>query len=241
MESVYRTASGAIPGHAIPDGRKHPGSRKSAALRGAMTERGPWSNHEDGGINPAHRSKARRRNRGARIAHTNEEGHHHLRRPEASGGDGYGPSLGVIRPAQSSAGVQRPPPQTVVGSRRRPQAASRSSVRIRGRVLVRACIASGSGVGGIVAARSVRFPSSTGEGRRALKVRRDRRRALGSTGKHGWGARGNARIGCSRACPRVESGVAEVVGRSLTQRSACLHSVRNHGAHGGRGRGSSAP
>jgi len=169
MESVYRTASGAIPGHAIPDGRKHPGSRKSAALRGAMTERGPWSNHEDGGINPAHRSKARRRNRGARIAHTNEEGHHHLRRPEASGGDGYGPSLGVIRPAQSSAGVQRPPPQTVVGSRRRPQAASRSSVRIRGRVLVRACIASGSGVGGIVAARSVRFPSSTGEGRRALK------------------------------------------------------------------------
>lgn len=134
-----------------------------------MTERGPWSNHEDGGINPAHRSKARRRNRGARIAHTNEEGHHHLRRPEASGGDGYGPSLGVIRPAQSSAGVQRPPPQTVVGSRRRPQAASRSSVRIRGRVLVRACIASGSGVGGIVAARSVRFPSSTGEGRRALK------------------------------------------------------------------------
>jgi len=33
----------------IPSGGRHPGLRESVALRGAMSERGPWSNQEDGG------------------------------------------------------------------------------------------------------------------------------------------------------------------------------------------------
>jgi len=70
---------------------------------------------------------------------SHEEGHLRPRRPAAAGGVKDGPSLRVTRPAQSSAFVQRPPSQAVVGSGRRPQAASRSEVGFRGLVLRRAC------------------------------------------------------------------------------------------------------
>jgi len=76
------------------------------------------------------------------------------------------------RPARPIVTLRQPPPQTVVGARRCPQAASRPKGGLRGlsrsRVLQR-----GRGcLGEVVAARSVRpspsvRPSSTGEGRRA--------------------------------------------------------------------------
>jgi hypothetical protein len=102
-------------------------------------ERGPWSIHEDGGsIQPS----------GRRIddeqgcpRSSREEGSLHPRRPAAAGGGREGPSLRATRPARSSVVVQRPSPQAVVGSRRRPQAASRSGGGFRGLVLRRACSA----------------------------------------------------------------------------------------------------
>jgi len=55
----------------------------------------------------------------------------------------YGPSLRVTRPAQSSALVQRPSPQTMVGPKRRPQAALRLGGGFRSLVLRRSCSAVG--------------------------------------------------------------------------------------------------
>jgi hypothetical protein len=76
--------------------------------------------------------------RGARVDRL-EEGNLRPRRSAAAGGAREGPSLSATRPTQSSAVVQRPSPQTVVGSRRRPQAALRSEDGFRGLVLRRAC------------------------------------------------------------------------------------------------------
>jgi hypothetical protein len=70
---------------------------------------------------------------------SNEEGNLRRRRPAAAGGGRGGPSLGATRPVQSSVAVPRPSPQAVVGSRRRPQAASRSNGGIRDLALRRAC------------------------------------------------------------------------------------------------------
>jgi len=56
----------------IPGGGRHPGFRERVALRGATSERGPWSVHEHGGnIQPT----ARRADdtRGARVAHRGGE------------------------------------------------------------------------------------------------------------------------------------------------------------------------
>jgi len=75
---------------------------------------------------------------------SNEEGLLHPRCPAAAGGGREGPSLGATWPVQSSVVVQRPSPQTVVGSRRCPQAASRSDGGIRGSTLLRACSAVGA-------------------------------------------------------------------------------------------------
>jgi len=123
----------------VLEGGRHPGFRERVALRGVTLERGPRSVHEDGGnIQPAVR----------RIDDTQgcsrssfEEGNLRPRRSAAAGGGREGPSLGATRPAQSSAVVQRPSPQTVVGSLRRPQAAFRSGDGFRGLVLRRACSA----------------------------------------------------------------------------------------------------
>jgi len=80
---------------------------------------------------------------------SNEEGHLHPRHPAAAGGERGGPSLGATWPVQSSVVVQRPSPQTVVGSRRRPQAASWSDGGIQGRVPLRACSTAGSVLKGL--------------------------------------------------------------------------------------------
>jgi len=80
---------------------------------------------------------------------SNEEGNLRPRCPAAAGGGRGGPSLGATWPVQSSVVVQRPSPQTVVGSRRRPQAALRSDGGIQGRVPLRACCAAGSVLKGL--------------------------------------------------------------------------------------------
>jgi len=57
-------------GHGVTGGRRHPGFRESVALRGAMSERGPWSNHEDGGTIQPSVQRLDDENRGARVART---------------------------------------------------------------------------------------------------------------------------------------------------------------------------
>jgi len=148
--------------------------------------------------------------RGARVART-RRGTFTPRRPAAAGGWREGPSLGATRPVQSSVAVPRPSPQAVVGSRRRPQAASRSNGGIQGRALLRACKRRRVGLGGVVTARSLRGPSSTGEGHGAVRSTVGARAGSGSPQMRD--ARILARNGCSRVCPRVGSVVAEVVGR----------------------------
>jgi len=123
----------------IPEGGRHPGFQERVALRGAMRERGPWSGHEDGGsIQPAVRRVDDPR--GAR-ASSREEGNPRPRRSAAAGGVKGVLRSGAARPAQSSAVVQRPSPQRVVGSKRRPQAAFRSEDGFRALALRRACSA----------------------------------------------------------------------------------------------------
>jgi len=67
------------------------------------------------------------------------------------------------------------------------------------------------GLEGVVTARSLRGPSSTGEGHRAVKKRGGSEGGFGVTADAGRSD--EARNGCSRVCPCVGSEVAEVVGR----------------------------
>jgi len=70
----------------------------------------------------------------------------------------------------------------------------------------------GGGFEGVVTARSLRDPSSTGEGHRAVKKHDEERgRVRGHRGTRD--TRVFARNGCSGVCPCVGSAVAEVVGR----------------------------
>jgi len=57
-------------GHGVTGGLWHPGFRESVALRGAMLERGPWSNHEDGGTIQPSVQRLDDETRGARVART---------------------------------------------------------------------------------------------------------------------------------------------------------------------------
>lgn len=79
---------------------------------------------------------------------------------------------GGQRPARPIVALRQPPPQTVVGARRCPQAASRPRGGLRGTSRSRFLQRGRGCLGEVVAARSVRpspsaRPSSTGEGRRA--------------------------------------------------------------------------
>jgi len=162
--------------------------------------------------------------RGARVS-SHEEGNLHLGpaitalRQQMARCEG--PSLGAARPVQSSVVTQRPSPQTVVGSRRCPQAASRSDDGIRGHVLSRACSAAGLASKGLQRLAAIAKPSSTGEGhqapKRAGRKKRTPKRCGGSESTFCVTTKGTlkqARIGCSGVCPCVGSAVAEVVRRS---------------------------
>jgi len=72
---------------------------------------------------------------------SSEEGSLRPSRTAAAGGLREGPSLRVTRPVQLSAFVQRPSPQVVVGSRRRPQATLRLSEGFWDPVFQRFCSA----------------------------------------------------------------------------------------------------
>jgi len=202
--------------HRIPGGGRHPGSRERVALRGVTLERGPRSIHEDGGsIQPSGRriGDAQGCPRSSR-----EEGSLHPRRPAAAGGVWEGPSLRATRPAQSSAVVQRPSPQAVVGSRRRPQAASRSDGGFRGLVFAACLQRRKADFEGTVAARSTRDPSSTGEGRQANQPG-ERERGFEVTAKAGRST--DQRESGARECVRAsEVQLQKSLGGSLTQRSA---------------------
>jgi hypothetical protein len=123
----------------IPEGGRHPGFRKRVTLRGVTPERGPRSAHEDGGnIQPTVRSaddtqgcsrSALRRGTFVLVVLRQQAAKGKVLRSTAT------------RPAQSSAVIRRPSQQTVVGSKRRPQAALRSEGGFRGFALRRACSA----------------------------------------------------------------------------------------------------
>jgi len=224
--------------HWIPSGGRHPGFRECVALRGAMQERGPWSVHEDGGsIQPSGQRIDDDCNEGCSRSSC-EEGNLHPRLTAAAEGVREGPSLRAPRLVQSSAIVQRPSPQAVVGSRRRPQAASRLGGGFRGRILRRACSVRGVGIERAVTARGTRAPSSRGEGRRSARNGESECK-VGATAKSG--GRPRARIGCSRVCPCVGSEVAEVVGRqSDPEKRASTPCVRIAERAAAQGRGSSS-
>jgi hypothetical protein len=193
--------------------------------------------------------------RGARVS-SHEEGNLHLGpaitalRQQMARWEG--PSLGAARPVRSSVVTQRPSPQTVVGSRRCPQAASRSDDGIRGHVLSRACSAAGLATKGLQRLAAIAKPSSTGEGHQAPKAgskraglkKRTPKRCGGSESTFSVTTKGAlklARIGCSGVCPCVGSAVAEVVGRQPDPEKR-LSTLRVNIAkrNEGRGRGSSA-
>jgi len=138
MEGTYPRERRAIfdPSR-IPESGRHPGFRERVTLRGLTQERRPWSAHEDGGsIQPAAR----------RIDDTQGCSRSSVRRgtftlvvmrQHAAGGRVL--RSGFTRPVQSSAIVQRPSPQTMVGPKRRLQAALRLGGSFRGLVLRRSC------------------------------------------------------------------------------------------------------
>jgi hypothetical protein len=166
------------PPVAIPGGGRHPGFRKRVTLRGVTQERGPRSVHEVGGrIQPAARRSGDIQ---GCSSSSREEGNLRPRRPAAAGGGRVGPSLGAARPAQSSAVLQRPSPQTVVGSRRRPQAAFRSEGSFRGLISWRACSAVGGGSGRAVRG-SQRSLSFFERGRSAVPSKASSGASAGST------------------------------------------------------------
>lgn len=117
---------------------------------------------------------------------------------------GEGPLLGATRPVQSSAIVQRAPPQAVVGSGRRPQAASRLGDGFQCRIPRRACIVVGRHWKGCLG--SWLFLSFFERGRSSLPIKQEWRggeRTMAGYAREGAAALGNARIGCSRVCPCV--------------------------------------
>jgi len=187
-------------------------------------ERGPWSVHEDdGSIQPAVR---RADDIQGCSGSSHEEGNLRPRRPAAAGAEREGPSLGATRPAQSSAVFQRPSPQTVVGSRRRPQAAFRSGSGFRGLALRRACSAVGLASEGLSWLAAFVILLREGKGRVPSKARSKRAQVRRSLRQCSRGAERNARIGCSGVCPCVGKSVAEVVGRQPRSREAPVDASR---------------
>jgi len=161
--------------------------------------------------------------RGARGA-LHEEGNLRPRRPAAAGAGREGPSLGATRPAQSSAVFQRPSPQTVVGSRRRPQAAFRSGSGFRGLVLRRACSAVGLASEGL--SRLAAFVILLREGKGSVPSKSTLETSASSTFTAAMRRSETARIGCSGVCPCVGKSVAEVVGRQPRSREAPVDASR---------------
>jgi len=184
----------------IPGGRRHPGFRESVALRGATSERGPWSNREDGGsIQPSVQRFG------------DEQGV-----PEwlERGGE-PSPSLscgsrrregGSFARGYSARAIQRCRPTAIAANGGRIEALPASGVVIgwwhSEPYLAASLQRSRVGFEGVVTARSLRGPSSTGEGHRAVKSAvRSVRRVRGSPRKRdAWIL---ARNGCSGVCPCV--------------------------------------
>jgi len=158
--------------------------------------------------------------RGARVS-SHEEGNLHLGpaitalRQQMARWEG--PSLGAARPVRSSVVTQRPSPQTVVGSRRCPQAASRSDDGIRGHVLSRACSAAGLATKGLQRLAAIAKPSSTGEGHR-LKRAAPKGQALKSAPQKRCGG-SESRFGVAQKSG-VEIGENRVLG-SVSVRRQC--------------------
>lgn len=150
------------------------------------------------------------------------------------------PLLGVTRPAQSSAFVQRLPPQAVVGSRRRPQAASRWGGSFRHRNLRRACSAVERRRKGCRGSRlfatllregEVVAPSGRQEARASSdSLRTSRRGGLGK--RENWALEG---VSVFR-----KSKLQKSVGGSRAQRSACRRLAKQSRSVTMRGDGSLA-
>jgi len=204
--------------HGIPGGRRHPGFRESVALRGAMSERGPWSNREDdGSIQPF----VQRLDDEKGVPEWLERGG--APSPSLSCGsrrrEGRSFAQGYLARA-----IQRCRPTAIAANGGRIEALPASSVAI-GRWHSRQYPAaslqrSRGGFEGVVTARSFRDPSSTGEGRRAVKS--TARSEGGSEFTAERGTLGFSRETDARECVRAsEVQLQKSLGVCLTQRSAC--------------------
>lgn len=207
-----------------------------------------------GGSSPLHEASATVR--GVRAAHSRRGTFTHVDPAAAGGETGEGPFSRVVRPAPLSIRFQRPSPQTVVGVRRCPQAASRLGVDRQVVVRPRFCNAGGGGLVELVAARGIRTQSSDGasfDGGRSSWLRKGP--PLSATSAND-GRMQASRFAAQLAPPRVEVAareqgarecvraleiVAEVVGHRLVQRAALRFPGRQQRLGGGRrGRGPSA-
>jgi len=189
-----------------PSGKRCP-SRGDVGTRASVGPRGRRDN-------PALRTKDRRPIKKGCSGSSREEGNLRPRRPAAAGGGRGGPSLGVTRPVQSSAIVQRPSSQAMVGSRRRPQAASRLVGGSRDRVLRRACSAVGAVSGGL--SRLAAFVILLREGKVAARCSLTRAGAARTEATSGTLRHAGLRFGRESdalGCVRASEFVAEVVGR----------------------------
>jgi len=199
MEGTYPRERRAIfAPSTIPESGRHPGFRECVTLRGVTQEREPWSAHEDGGsIQPAARriddTQGCSRSSVRRGTFTYVVSTPVMRRSKRRQGGSF--AQGLLGPCSPALSSQRPSPQTMVGPKRRPQAALRSGGGFRGLVLRRSCNAVGPASEGLFTARSSRDPSSRGEGRQAQKALA--RTSANSSAPRESGVRRNARIGCS--------------------------------------------
>jgi len=130
-----------------------------------------------------------------------ETGNHHPRGPAAAGGGRDGPLLGAARPVQSSAVFQRPSPQAVVGSGRRPQAACRSGDGFRGLAERRACIVARSVPEGLP--RFAALVILLREGKVACPKKHAKARSPSTSTRESDGTVRSAKTGGSGVCPCV--------------------------------------
>jgi len=201
----------------IPSGGRHPGFRESVALRGAMSERGPWSNHEDGGnIQLAVRRSDDGTGCSSQLTRGGEPS------PLAVCGSRRHTGRSFARGCSARA-IQRCHPTAIAANGGRIEALPASGVTIgwwHSESRLTACLQRrGVGFEGVVTARSVREPSSTGEGRQAVKKRGESESTFGVTATAGAS---NRRESGARECVRAsEVQLQKSLGVCLTQRSAC--------------------
>jgi hypothetical protein len=149
----------------VPNGRRHPGQRGSATLRGAAGKRGPWQIHEAAGKYLALWTKSQRRIGVPGKPSIQRRGASRPHRLAAASGVGKVLRSGLLGPCGSSPPTNQPPSQATAGPRRCPQAAARRIGGSQNARICRPCSGGRHGLGGFARlAALTRAPSRGGAG-----------------------------------------------------------------------------